>query len=69
MSPIKNIRNAMNPEIRNAYRILLSFDGLMWQINPRETVMNPIIGIGGKMDKLSNKPKLKIRLGLLDSKL
>ena len=69
MSPFKNIRNVMSIEIKNGYRILLSFDGLIWQMNPRETVMNPIIGMNGKIDKLSNEPKLKMRLGLFDNKL
>ena len=50
-------------------RDFLFFEKLIECKNPKDTVTNPIIGINGKNERLSNEPKLKILFGLCENKL
>ena len=66
MKILKTVRS-VNADI--VTHVFLSLEIFIVYKNPRATVIKPKTGIGGKIDMLSNIPKLKSLLGLWENKL
>ena len=63
-STIKNTNKVVIAIADIAIHVFLSLEIFIVYKNPKTTVIKPKTGIGGKIDMLSNIPKLKSLLGL-----
>ena len=63
-STTKNTNKAISVNADIVIHVVLSLEIFIVYKNPRATEIKPKTGIGGKIDMLSNIPKLKSLLGL-----